>query len=578
MERGYKMSIFSKISNSIKSSWWKISHFRKVNQIKKEVEKEVDSIIEETLQEYSSDYSKYKGHPDFPRNVYDVKDKLKKKYKSISLDENKVKQIKQNVDKTYQDAIQQETYLYNNNIVSNPNININTGDTGYVINDVSFFRTMKNKDTHIRAAVSSIVDAITSRKWEITPALQSKSALKVATFVEHVLRDMTKNFSEILRNMVEAIVEGISIQECIWRRADGKIYLHDAEYRSPEDFEIDSKGNLFFRSNMGKSIPLPRAKFLIYAHKGNTYNPYGESVLGESIFWMYYFKKVIWKFRLRFLERFGNPIMIHKFQTEEERVRVFHALTYLASKGALQVPDGSSLEAVEVSRDTADFKSAIEDLNKEIEIAIVGQTATMTRENGGSYASDYIRQDQYYNKIGSLLNDIESEINNQIIKPLVQLNFPREKYFPKITFDKNDDVLKIKETERNLSVIRQGIPLKLIDIYRSLGLTMPDDMDVNSTSAAYYDTHGNITGGLPPEVRHQVRKDLYDPRIEDINPSTPPQEKYDGKVEGKEDPDFKKQQAEEDFQTRQKTLKRPGQPADNKGKVGKERNNPKSVK
>lgn len=572
------MGLIGNLFTSLKTSLWKITHIRKFNQIKKEVESEVDDLINNTLKPYKEAISKYKGTGDIPSNISDITSKLKKKYTSYTLDENKIKQIKQNIDKTYQDAIKFEMFMSKNNIINNPNINIQTGDTGYNINDVSFFRKMKNKDTHIRAAVASITEAVTSRKWEITPSIDSKNGLKISNFVNDVFRNKTRNFSELLRNMTEAVVEGISIQECIWRRVGGKTYLHDAEYRTPEDFEIDFDGNIFYKTNLGKRIKLPRAKFLIYAHKGNSYNPYGESVLGEAIFWMFYFKKVIWKFRLRFLERFGNPIMIHKYQTEEERVRIFHALTYLASKGALQVPDGSTLDAVEVMRDTQDFRSAIEDLNKEIEIAIVGQTATMQRENGGSYASDYIRQDQYYNKIGALLNDIEAEINNQLIKPLVQLNFPREKHYPKIVFNKNDDVLKIKETERNLSLVRQQIPILLTDFYRSLGLTLPPDIDPKSTTAPYYDTHGNITGGLPPEIRHQVRKELYDPRLGGLTPGGDQREPYDGKIEGKDDPDYKKQQSEKDFQQRQRQVKKPGAPVDNKGKENKEANNPKSVK
>lgn len=465
--------------------------------------------------------------------------------------------------------------------MANDNLDIKTGDTGFVVNNIEFFEKLMKKDTHIYGAVWSIIDSVTSRQWEIIPAKNSSKANKVADFVEQTIRNLP-DFTEVLQNLAYSVVTGVTFQEMIFDNVNGKILPVDIVYRKPYNFKFNSEGELFYSNGFGSSdTALPKNKFLIHSYKGDATRRYGQSIIGERVFWMYYFKRMIWRFRVRFLERFGNPLMVHKFQTEEERIKMNEALRYMASKGAIQVPEGSEILISEAIRDTQDFKNAIDDLNKEIEIAIVGQTATMTRESGGSYASDYIRQDQFYNKVSSLLQSIENVLNNGLIKPLVLLNYPREKDFPKINFNKTDDTLKIKEIERDLSLVRQQMPVNVAQLFRKIGLNVPDDMDEGLTTAAYYDSFGNVKGGLPPEIRHQVRRDINDPRLNDITGGGGDEEvpQFDGKnLDDPNDPDAKRAREREEERKRiaENREKRQGRPPEEKGNQGYANKNPKS--
>lgn len=498
--------------------------------------------------------------------IYDKLAKNKNNYYK-KLQKNAKKWVKEN----YSDVFEkEETYSHigsNFNYVKNKNLDINTGETGFMASNLEFFEKLVSKDTHIHGAVWSIINSVTSRKWEIIPSKKSKKANKIADFVETTINNLP-DFTEVLENLSYSIVTGVTFQEIIYDNVNGNLIPVDIVYRKPHYFKFDYNGNLYYEYASEK-VALPKEKFLIHAYKGNATKRYGESIIGERIFWMYYFKRMIWRFRLRFLERFGNPLVVHKFQTEEERIKMNEALKYMASKGAIQVPEGSEILLSEAMGDTADFRHAIDDLNKEIEISIVGQTSTMMRENGGSYASDYIRQDQFYNKVGALLQSIENVINNYLIKPMVLLNFPREKDFPKISFNKTDDALKIKEIERDLSLVRQQMPVNISQLFRKIGLNTPDDMDEKLTTAPYYDEFGNVKGGLPPEIRHQVRREINDPRLEDIGVTgegeTPV---YDDKnIDDPNDPDYQKRKNEEEERKRiaENRQKRQGRPPDGKG-------------
>lgn len=570
-------------------------------QIKEEVKKEIDEMYDSIITPYVNELSNNLINGGIGQSSSDnyklsmlnntlndddnehiiIYDKLAKNnnkyFKELQ------KKAKKWVRENYSDVFEKEE-TYSNyggyEYTRNSNLDINTGDTGFVASNLEFFEKLVSKDTHVHGAVWSIINSVTSRKWEIVPSKISKKANKVADFVENTINNLP-DFTEVLENLAYSVITGVTFQEIIYDNVNGRIIPTNIIYRKPYYFRFKHDGELFYDYG-GKKIDLPKEKFLIHAYKGNATKRYGESIIGERIFWMYYFKRMAWRFRLRFLERFGNPLMVHKFQTEEERVKMNEALRYMASKGAIQVPEGSEVLISEAIRDTADFKNAIDDLNKEIEIAIVGQTSTMTRENGGSYASDYIRQDQFYNKVGALLQSIESVINNNLIKPMVLLNFPREKDFPKILFNKTDDALKIKEIERDLSVIRQQMPVNVAQLFRKIGLNIPEDMDENLTTAPYYDEFGNVKGGLPPEIRHQVRREINDPRLEDIGSvgegETPV---YDDKnVDDPNDPDYQKRRNEEEERKRvaENRQQRQGKPPQEKGQGGYADNNKKSGK
>jgi hypothetical protein len=549
---------------------------RNVKELKRKAREYVDTLYETEVIPYKENLDLFRrGEFKMPNNVFELK-------KSLYMDETqRLKEIKKWIDRVFYDEIIKDELFYGNNqVLDNINVNINTGDTGFNINDVNFWEKLVRKDTHISAAVYSLVDSIISRSWEVIPSISSKKGYKVADFVDNVLREKLPDFAEAIETMAFSIVPGFSVQEIVWSNVKGDIIPINLLNCNPVHFGFDLKGNMYYESGIGgEKKPLPRGKFLVHAYRGNRLKPYGESILGEKIFWMYYFKRMVWRFRFRFLERFGNPIMIHKFQTEDERIQMFEALKYMASKGAIQVPEGSEITAAEVIRDTEDFKHAIDDLNREIEIAIVGQTATMSRENGGSYASDYIRQDQFYNKSSSLLKSMEATINNYLIKPMVKMNFPQEKSFPTIEFDKNDDVLKIKETERDLSIIRQNLPYPVAYLFRKLKIPIPKDMDINLTTGAYYDKDRNILGGLPPELRHQIRDStLNDPRLEDIG-ATKETPKYDSEIEDEDDPDYIRQKEKEKQKERaQQITKAPGEAKNIKGSKTSEQNNPKNGK
>ncbi len=548
----------------------------------KDVKAYIDNIYKDILEPYIETLSLQ--NKAYPKNLKEYRELSKKTDSLISrFEKNELKQeILSEINTNYQDVIDKTNFYDTSgylNTIRNENANFDTTGTGYNINNVTFFEKMVEKDSHINGAVWSLIDSVTSRQWEIIPATDSKRGMEIANFVSKVFNEVIPDFKNVIETCTKAVITGYSVQEIMWDNKQGNLVPTSIEYRDPLNFSFDNKGNMYLDTVGGmpdkNTKPLPKNKFLVYSFRGNKLNPYGESLIGEKVFWLYYFKRIVWRFRLRFLERFGTPIMIHKYQTERDRIMMYEALKYMASKGAIQIPNDSSVEPVEVMRDTEDFQNTIADLNKELEIAIISQNATMSRENGGSYASDYIRQDQFYNRVVSILQSLESLFYNQLIKPIVTLNYPQEKSYPLFKFSKSDDVLKMKEVERDLMLVRQNFPIPIAHILRKLNIPLPPDIDINSTTAPYYDTHGNVHGGLPPEIRHQIRQTVADPRLKDVdNYDYETDEPFDGKIEGEQDPDKKRQQEREKI----KRDKSKGAPAENKGKQDYDNKNPKNAK
>ncbi|EJO34427.1 PF06074 domain protein [Acinetobacter radioresistens WC-A-157] len=87
-----------------------------------------------------------------------------------------------------------------------------------------------------------------------------------------------------------------------------------------EWLEPKNNGELIFRKpqssaevNVFKTYPL---KFFLTRRKPSYKQPYGEALL-TKLYWIWYFKTSSTKFWVKFLERFGSPLLIGKVGRSE---------------------------------------------------------------------------------------------------------------------------------------------------------------------------------------------------------------------------------------------------------------------
>jgi hypothetical protein len=115
--------------------------------------------------------------------------------------------------------------------------------------------------------------------------------------------------------------------------------------------------------------------FLIFTHLKFFENPLGRSAL-RAAYRAWWVKDAVWQLRGIHLEKYTSPFLLATYQPgmeADQRQALEAALQNCQASTWLTVPAGVAVDAVTMAtKDTSDFKDAIDDANKEMLIAIQG--------------------------------------------------------------------------------------------------------------------------------------------------------------------------------------------------------------
>ena len=211
---------------------------------------------------------------------------------------------------------------------------------------------------------------------------------------------------------------------------DGKVGLKALKFRKPWsiDFEADTYGNLLPDGILQAEKRLPTNKFVLCTYRKTWDNPYGDSDL-RSVFRAWWSKDVILKYMAIALERFGEPITDIKHTgtltpTQRADLRAFSR--DLQSRSALIHSDAVTLDFHYPSPRTSEaFIPAIKLYDSHISRGILmpALLGMSGEESTGSLARSGTEFDVFLWVIGYLREWIEAVVNEQIVKPLIDLNY-----------------------------------------------------------------------------------------------------------------------------------------------------------
>ncbi len=365
---------------------------------------------------------------------------------------------------------------YYKDSVPNPNILFYTANTGIRVDTVQFYKMLVRKDSQFRTVVNVRKLAAISSDWEIVaddysdgtsdrPRVDSGAGPRVdsgagprrnymnssnahydnhlvdhdiTVWVRNMFRNHIKSFRKRLIEMMDAIVTGYTVHEIITELdANGNEVITDLLYRNPERFEFGSDGSLYLLGSLGVDRKmLPNEHFMIHTNDATAENPYGESVLGEASFWLYYLKNGNWKDWAQFNERFGQGILKGEYERGNIQAmrETFEALKLLRSNGYAVFEKGSNIEILEASRNSIDYKEMLNSIDKAISRMVIGQELTTSAGSGsGSYALGKVHEGTFTNIVMSDRYNLEDTIN-EMIRNICLRNFKSLTRFPKFRF------------------------------------------------------------------------------------------------------------------------------------------------
>lgn len=312
------------------------------------------------------------------------------------------------------------------------------------------YREMLSDDT-VKACLGFKKVLIHGRAWEITPAGgkdANEEQKKQAQFVQDVLQDTAWN--RIMRETLSALEFGFSAGEIIWEVKDFhdyglKVVLKDVKHRDPEfiKIDVDRHANILgFRQIAGympHEIYIPADKVIHYQVNGQFGNHYGIPDL-RAAYRAWWSKKFITQFWNVFLERFGSPLMMMKYPIGADsklKDALKAILSSLSTRSDILVPEGVAVELVEASRaGTAQYGEAINYCDVGISRALLvpallGMGVDVKR---GSDSQSRLHLRVLMKVASDISTDLEAIYTEKLVEPLVEMNFPNVKEYPKFTF------------------------------------------------------------------------------------------------------------------------------------------------
>lgn len=311
--------------------------------------------------------------------------------------------------------------------------------------------------------------------YTIMPASDDNIDQKIAEFVEFCFNNLPGTFQKKLKDIYSAFEYGFSVTEKTYGYIDhgewkGKVGLKYLKTRDPQyiHFRIDKHGNIekvLQENDYGKMIELNLSDVVVYSHNTEFNNPYGR---GDIMFLYKPFicKKWVMRFWSIALERFGMGLAVMSYD-DGDTDQIEHIKTILRN---LQARTGIAkpksidftLENIQGRGNTA-FENALDRYNKAIARAILvpDLLGYSERLKVGSYSLGQTHMDMFIMVLDEIGAETEETIvGEQIIKPLVDQNFPNVTDYPKFKYNPltEDDKYKLAESVERLVGV-QGIKL-----------------------------------------------------------------------------------------------------------------------
>lgn len=236
-------------------------------------------------------------------------------------------------------------------------------------------------DDEISAALETRREAVVATPWRLEPYDSEPAEWLWATIEPHM--------DSLLRGAWSAVPYGYSVLEAVYAKGP-RIGLARIEEKPLEWFEPRRDGALWYTAPDGRpAVQVDSVLKFFMTKRSHTYrNPYGEALLSRC-YWPWYFRHNGWRFWMRFLERFADPLLLGQVIDPAAFVTAMQGLGLAAVVG---VGMDEKITAV-TGGGAGEFEKVESALGRRIQKLILGQTLTSEVGDSGSYAAAQVHNE-----------------------------------------------------------------------------------------------------------------------------------------------------------------------------------------
>ena len=329
----------------------------------------------------------------------------------------------------------------------------------------------------VKAAVIGKVLNVASLDLRVIPANKRNARdNEIADFVKSSLQGCRGGVPKIVWNIAApGLIDGWSLNEPVWTTGDqGKLRnrwtladfkMKDTKFVRPITDEFRNVV-AFQAMQHNNGMLLDPKDFVHFTYMSFFENPTGMSDL-RAANRAIKLKVAAVKLRMMFLDRYSGPYFKGKVGDPTARAELATALGKARSQGYIVLDEQSDVEVIDLaSRGTSDFKSAIDDLDKEIVVSVYGAFLHMLEgTNGDARGSSQVQKTTAELFVWYLSTLVCQTIQEQLVPELVVPNFGRDVDYPRIALEAVNPNAILKELEIDEKLKTLGLDLSKEDIY-----------------------------------------------------------------------------------------------------------------
>ena len=310
-------------------------------------------------------------------------------------------------------------------------------------------------DDEISQAMETRLDSVINAPWRFKEDHGEQT--------EFLKEQVAYWHNEIITGAWEACPYGYSVMEANYQiLEDGKFTLNGIQVKPLEWFEPKNNGELIYREpqanteiNVFQKWPL---KFFLTRRKPSFKQPFGDPLLSK-LYWLWFFRTNSTKFWVKFLERFGSPLLVGKVggnnRKQDDIDAMTSALLNAHSQSVISIGSEDDVNTVGTNFSGAGssaFEAFDTVLTRRIQKVVLGQTLTSGTDGTGSRALGEVHENVRMDKRNADLRMITPTFQD-IVDAICFLN----------GFEKHTIILG-GEQDLNVDVVERDLKLKTLGV------------------------------------------------------------------------------------------------------------------
>lgn len=330
-------------------------------------------------------------------------------------------------------------------------------------------------DDEIAQVVETRIDALLATPLRVEP-----NDTEEAQKLNLILKEW---FHEIATGAMNALFFGYSVQEAVYElKPEGYVGIQWIGEKPMQWFEPKNDGRLIYRpEGIGTEHEVDQVfKFFLTRRKATYEQPYGKALLA-TLYWLFFFKQNGFKFWAKFLERFGTPILLGKCK-DTETEDMSRALLNAHAQSVLSIDAEDDVQILSTSGTSGTAGAAFESFNnqliRQIQKVVLGQTLTSGTDGKGSYSLGQVHENVRMDKLKSDIRLVTPTLQAVIDSLCVLNGWPKHT----VMLGEKPKPLNKDQAERDVHLKNAGANLSKDYFIREYGLQEEDLVDQVQTA------------------------------------------------------------------------------------------------